>query len=69
MSLFKSFHIPFHEAALQLRADGFNVMNTPSFSDPSNSITGSNAGSITNVKFGGILPNARVIQVAARLTF
>jgi hypothetical protein len=69
MSLFKSFRIPFHDSALQLRADGFNILNTPSFSDPSTSITGSNAGDITSVKFNGILPNARVIQVAARLTF
>jgi hypothetical protein len=69
MSLFKSFHLPYRESAIQFRADAFNVTNTPSFSDPSNGITGSNAGEITNVRFGGILPNARVIQVAMRLTY
>jgi hypothetical protein len=69
MSLFKSFRIPFREAALQLRADGFNVLNHPSFSDPNNSIQGSNAGRITSTRFSGILPDARTIQVAARLTF
>jgi hypothetical protein len=69
MSLFKSFRIPFHEAALQLRADGFNVANHPSFSDPNNSITGTNAGEVTSTRFSGILPDARTIQVAARLTF
>jgi hypothetical protein len=69
MSLFKSFRIPFHESALQLRADGFNVANHPSFNDPNNSITGTNAGEVTSTRFSGILPDARTIQVAARLTF
>ncbi|MBB5059124.1 hypothetical protein HDF16_003847 [Granulicella aggregans] len=69
MSLFKSFKIPFHEAAFELRADGINVMNTPSFADPNNGITGGNAGQITSTRFSGLLPNARVIQVAGRLTF
>jgi hypothetical protein len=69
MSLFKSFAIPFRESAFQLRADVFNVTNTPSFSDPNNSITGANAGDITTVRFNGILPNGRVIQVAGRLNF
>jgi hypothetical protein len=35
MSLFKSFRIPLHESALELRADGINVANHPSFGDPS----------------------------------
>lgn len=69
MSLFKSFKIPYRESAFELRADGINVMNTPSFGDPSTSITGGSAGSINSTRFSGILPNARVIQVAGRLTF
>ena len=69
MSLFKSFPIPFHKAAFELRADGINVMNTPSFGDPNNGITGRNAGQINSVRFSGLLPNGRVIQVAGRLTF
>ena len=69
MSLFKDFHIPFHESSFELRADGINVTNTPSFGDPNNGITGNNAGQITNTRFSGLLPNARVIQVAGRLTF
>jgi hypothetical protein len=69
MSLFKSFKVPFHESAFELRADGINVMNTPSFGDPNNGITGGNAGEINSTRFSGLLPNARVIQVAGRLTF
>jgi hypothetical protein len=69
MSLFKSFRIPFREASFQLRADGINVMNTPSFGDPNNSITGGSAGQIRSTRFSGLLPNARVVQVAGRLTF
>jgi hypothetical protein len=69
MSLFKSFKLPFHNAAFELRADGINVMNTPSFGDPNNGITGGSAGEINSTRFSGLLPNARVIQVAGRLTF
>ena len=69
MSLFKSFKIPFHESAFELRADGINVLNTPSFGDPSTGLTGGNAASITSTRFSGLLPNARVIQLAGRLTF
>lgn len=69
MSLFKQFKLPFHESTFELRADGVNVMNTPSFGDPSTSITGSNAGRINSTRFSGIIPDARVIQVAGRLTF
>jgi hypothetical protein len=69
MSLFKSFKLPYREAAFELRADGINVMNTPSFGDPNNSITGGSAGQISSTRFSSLLPNARVIQVAGRLTF
>jgi hypothetical protein len=69
MSLFKSFRLPYREAAFELRADGINVMNTPSFGDPNNGLTGSSAGSINSTRFSGLLPDARVIQVAGRLTF
>ncbi len=69
MSLFKSFRLPFRESAFELRADGINVMNTPSFGDPNNGITGGSAGKINSTRFSGLLPDARVIQVAGRLTF
>jgi hypothetical protein len=69
MSLFKSFAIPFHESSLELRADSFNLLNTPSFGNPNTSLTGTSGQSITATRFSGILPDARVIQVGARLAF
>ncbi len=69
MSIFKSFDLPFHQATFELRADGINVMNTPSFGDPNGSLTGESAGQITSTRFSSTLPNARVIQLAGRLTF
>jgi hypothetical protein len=69
MSLFKSFKLPFHHAAFELRADAINVMNTPSFGDPNGGVTGGSAGQITSTRFGTLLPNARVLQVAGRITF
>ncbi len=69
MSLFKSFSVPFHSSALQLRADAFNVLNHPSFSNPGTSLTGATGQAITSTRFSSLIPSARVIQVAARLTF
>lgn len=69
LSLFKNFAIPFRESSLQLRADSFNVLNTPSFGNPNTSLTGTAGQSITSTRFSGILPDARVIQVAARFLF
>jgi hypothetical protein len=69
LSLFKTFPLEFHGAALQLRADGFNVFNHPSFGDPGTGITGTSAGNITSTRYSGSLPDARTLQVAARLTF
>lgn len=69
MSLFKSFAIPYHDSSLELRADSFNLLNTPSFGNPNTSLTGTSGQSITATRFSGILPNARVIQVGARFVF
>ncbi len=69
VSLFKSFAIPFHESSLQLRADGFNVLNHPSFGNPGSGLTGATGQAITTTRFSGITPDARVLQVAARFSF
>jgi hypothetical protein len=69
MSLFKSFAIPFHESSLQIRGDAFNLLNRPSFGNPNNQLQGATASSINQTRFSGLLPDARVIQVAARYSF
>jgi hypothetical protein len=69
LSLFKSFALPLYDSHFELRADGFNVFNHPSFGDPNDSITGTSAGSITSTRYSSILPDARVIEVAGRLIF
>ncbi|WP_446742184.1 carboxypeptidase regulatory-like domain-containing protein [Silvibacterium acidisoli] len=69
MSLFKTFPIKFHSSALELRADGFNVLNHPTFSNPGNSLTSSQGQAVTATRFSAIIPDARVIQVAAHLVF
>jgi hypothetical protein len=72
MSLFKNFALGHSESApvLQLRADSFNVLNHPSFGDPGTSLSGG-AGyqALTYTRFSGLIPDARVIQVGARLSF
>jgi hypothetical protein len=69
MSLFKSFHIPFHESSLQVRGDAFNLLNHPSFGNPNNSLTGNSASSINSTRFSALIPNARVLQVAMQYSF
>jgi hypothetical protein len=69
MSLFKTFAVPFHESALQLRADAFNLLNHPTFGNPGSGLSGGGNQAIGSTRFSGILPDARVIQVAARLSF
>jgi hypothetical protein len=69
MSLFKSFRIPFHESALKVRGDAFNLFNHPSFGNPNNSLQGNSASRISSTRFSALEPNARVIQVAMQYTF
>jgi hypothetical protein len=68
-SLFKNFTLPYRESTLQLRADAFNVLNHPSFGNPGTGLTGSTGQAITQTRFSALIPDARVIQVAARLSF
>ncbi|MGI4830626.1 MAG: carboxypeptidase regulatory-like domain-containing protein [Janthinobacterium lividum] len=69
MSLFKTFALPFRETSFQLRADSFNVLNTPSFSNPGTGLTGGTGQAITSTRFSSVIPDARTIQVAARFLF
>lgn len=68
-SLFK--HVPvFHEDSLELRADIFNLLNTPSLGNPSSSGDASTAGQITAPRtFQNFTPDARFIQLSAKFEF
>jgi len=69
-SFFKDFKLPFRESSVvELRADGFNVLNHPSFGNPNTGLTGASGQAITQTRFSSLIPDARVIQVAARLSF
>lgn len=50
---------------LELHGDAFNALNTPQFTNPSASVTGSNFGEITGTR----QQSNRQIQLASRLTF
>jgi hypothetical protein len=69
MSLFKAFAIPVHQASVELRADAFNVLNHPTFGNPGSGLSGGDSQQVGGTRFSGILPDARVIQVSARLSF
>ena len=67
-SLFKNFGL-FREAALQLRADYFNLLNTPAYGNPDANI-GTSGGQITsNRSLGQFYPDSRFFQFAAKINF
>jgi hypothetical protein len=64
-SMAKTFTMPkFERARLQIRIDSTNIVNHPSFSNPSGSIGTPAAGTITGTSVGG-----RVVQLGARFSF
>ena len=69
MSVFKSFPV-FREQSMELRADAFNVLNTPAYAIPSVVNDGSNGGEITGTRFfQNNTPDARFFQISARYVF
>lgn len=66
MSLFKNF-ITFREQYLQFRADAFNLLNQPTWGNPSNQGIGSQGGQITGTKNN--TPGARFVQLSWKYTF
>src|ERR1019366_9741511 len=70
MSLFKNF-LFFHESkTLELRADAFNLLNHPSWTNPSTSDDSANGGVITgSVPFQKNTPDARFFQLSAKVMF
>ncbi len=68
-SLFKNFHT-FREQALQLRADIFNVLNTPGYGNPGTTNISTKGGLITGARtFQSNTPDSRFFQFAAKYTF
>ncbi|SEF60859.1 Carboxypeptidase regulatory-like domain-containing protein [Bryocella elongata] len=72
LSLFKNFPL-FRESVLEVRADAFNMTNTPAFANPSGSL-GSNLGKITSTLGSGVgnvngVGGPRVLQAGVKLTF
>jgi hypothetical protein len=69
MSLFKSF-TTWREQYLQFRADAFNVLNHPTFANPSGTSNSSNGGQITGPKtFQNNTPDARFFQLSLKYAF
>jgi len=69
MSLFKNF-TTWREQYLQFRADGFNVLNHPTFANPSTTNNSANAGNITSPKtFQNNTPDARFFQLSLKYAF
>ena len=68
-SLFKQFHTIRNEH-LTFRADIFNLLNTPAYSNPSFTGMGTAAGKITGTRFfQNLTPDARFIQLSAKYVF
>ena len=67
-SLFKNFGL-FREISLQLRADYFNLLNTPAYGNPDANI-GPGGGQITGTRnLGQFTPDARFWQFAGKINF
>jgi hypothetical protein len=72
LSLFKNFKI--HERYnIQLRAETFNLTNTPEFSNPSGSLTSSTFGDVTGTVGSGTGVNGagggRALQLGVKFSF
>ncbi len=69
LSLFKSFRFsPREGTRLQLRAEAFNILNTPQFNNPNASINSATQGMITSAGNPPLFQRtSRQIQVAAKL--
>jgi hypothetical protein len=69
MSLFKNF-LTWRQQYLQVRADVFNLLNHPSFGNPSTTDNSPSGGSITGPQsFQNFTPDARFFQIAAKYVF
>jgi hypothetical protein len=69
MSMFKNFTV-WREHYLQFRADVFNLLNHPSWANPSTTNINSNGGTITGARsFQSNTPDARFFQLSLKYVF
>ncbi len=73
LSLFKTFSFT-ERIKLEIRAETFDLTNTPAFSNPNGSLTSSTFGQVTGTVASGAGVNGvgtfgRALQLGAKLTF
>jgi hypothetical protein len=73
LSIFKTFTV-FRETALEVRADAFNLTNTPAFGLPGTTYGSGSFGKITSTLSSGVgnvngVGGPRVLQAAVKITF
>jgi hypothetical protein len=69
MSLFKDFKT-FREQKISFRADCFNLLNHPTFANPSNTSLSNTAGTISgDLTLQANTPDARILQLSAKYIF
>jgi hypothetical protein len=69
MSAFKNFKT-WRDQYVQVRADAFNLFNTPTLGQPSDTSLDPTAGNITNTQqLQNYTPDARFFQLAAKYVF
>jgi hypothetical protein len=68
LSLFRTFKLT-RTTELQFRAEGFNITNTPHFSNPNGSVNSSNFGKILSTDANWAMGRSRQFRFGFRLTF
>ena len=64
LAVFKTFRMPWEHHTLQFRAEAFNALNTPQFSNPNSSLGNSTFGRITSTRIDN-----RELQFALKYKF
>jgi hypothetical protein len=68
LSLFRTFKLP-RAVDLQFRAEGFNIMDTPHFSNPNGNVNSSNFGKILSTDANWAMGRSRQFRFGFRLAF
>jgi hypothetical protein len=68
LSLFRTFK-PMEKLSVQVRAEAFNLSNTPHFSNPNGNRNSSNFGKVLSTQSADALGRSRVFRFGLRLSF